>query len=209
MGSRSTEPGHQSEVFRDQDGNMQVPSGAGIYLLNGSSFDIESGAHVRLKAGSGTYIHGTVVLSSAGGFNIGSGVLVNFTSGSTMTFSTGAHLLDENIVDRTSGTYAIPAYGVTVIEATANSTSRVLGVGKQGYRKTILIHSSHAIKIKASTQAKFGSSDGDPVLVFAAGQTSTQRQHYPRVVELIAESTKIWRILQYPSTTIMTLAATT
>jgi len=209
MGSRSTEPGHQAEVFRDQDGNLQVPSGAGVYMLNGSSFDLESGSHMRIKSGGSLYSNAVTVFSSNAQVNFDSGVPLTMGAGSTLSLSSGATfratsgsiVRNETVqIMTTKGTTAVTSflhgYGVSVIRPDGTGGTYRMKRPVKGVSKTIIIQSTLANKISCtSTHVNFGSTAKPQKFSFTATpSTQAVTKAGGFAISLIGLSSSVWAI---------------
>jgi hypothetical protein len=198
MGARSTEPGHHYDVFRDQDGNLQVSSGAGIYMHPGSTFEVESGAYFRVKGGGLFYVNGTLAMTSAAAITVGSGVGMTFQAGSTLLVSSGVNFRQETVqILTTKGpTTPLNGYGVSVIRPNGTGGKYRLKRPVKGATKTIVIQSTLANKISTTTTGVNFGDTGLPQKFSFTATPSTQAVTKAGgfAVSLVGLSSSVWSV---------------
>lgn len=203
MATRSTEVGHHSgAIFKDQDGKMQLSTGAAAFALNGSSFDFESGAHLRIKDGASLYVNGTLNITSAAPVNIGTGTTMTFSSGAYLTLSSGAAIMSQTVQIMTTkgstvATSFLHGHGVSVIRPNGTGgTYRLKKPIGKGVMKTIIIQSTLVNKVSCtSTAINFGDTGTPQMFSFTATpSTQVNTKGMGWAISLIGLSSSVWGI---------------
>jgi hypothetical protein len=186
---------HAKTVYTEQGSTrLMCSSGAEIQVMNGGLIDLKG----KLEAKSGAEIE------------IESGSTINVESGGVINIQSGAKLYNKNINEYSSAA-TITNDGVSVITSTADGVY-TMATPVLGADKYIVVNSTNTIKVKGSTDdsVRFATTAGGTVLIFGPPSTDISVEtNYGFNVHLRGASTKLWYMLGYTSTSVVTVATAT